>query len=293
MSRTACMYSIVGAVKAAEKFLGPNRQWRKINEDQRRFLVDFFNVCREEIDEIKEIESFASRNADEINNFLKKRGFSIHLQSFTEYEFGAASVLDLLVEWVQKGDITEIITEDKRSFPGVCIRNGISFIYSASHEHPIVRLETKSRDMVFMTMFDDCSLSGFDLIGKTELLLMHRRFVPYGDRFGGLRFPMVNINQEIDIGWLKGMQTISEDNWPYYISQALQQNKLRINEIGARAQSATAIAVRMTSAMPPPLDYTINRPFLVWFKRKGLSKPIFAAYVTEEDWRNPGDISAA
>lgn len=175
------------------------------------------------------------------------------------------------------------------------------FFGSKIHKYPIACLATKSNDamymstkvnvVMYMTIIDSVpdNIDGLGLIMKAEELSKNKQFTDYN--FGGLRFPMVNINQGVDIGWLKGMATVGKDNLPYYISQALQQNKLRINEIGARAQSATAISVRLMSAVPPPPDYTIDRPFLVWFERRGLSKPIFAAYVTEEDWRNPGDIS--
>jgi hypothetical protein len=41
----------------------------------------------------------------------------------------------------------------------------------------------------------------------------------------------------------------------------------------------------------PKPDHVIDRPFLVWFERDGLSRPLFAAYVVEDEWRNPGAIA--
>jgi len=75
---------------------------------------------------------------------------------------------------------------------------------------------------------------------------------------------------------------------PAIITQALQQTKLRMNEEGARAQSAVAIGV--LRGCLPTYDYVIDWPFLFWITRPGISKPLFVAYVTEDDWKNPGDI---
>ena len=84
-----------------------------------------------------------------------------------------------------------------------------------------------------MTIIDNVPDDNLDLIMKAAELSKNIQIAGYN--FGGLRFPMVNINQQVDIGWLKGMQTVDKYDLSYYISQALQQNKLRINEVGARA----------------------------------------------------------
>ncbi len=37
-------------------------------------------------------------------------------------------------------------------------------------------------------------------------------------------------------------------------------------------------------------DMIIDAPFLVWFMRPLLNKPLFVGYIATEDWKNPGSI---
>ena len=287
MSQTMTVYPISKAVQEAENLvLGSNRVWTPVNKNQKTFIGSFLEPCREEV--IPEIQSLASSDANTLNQFLKEKGFSIKLQPFRENEFGVASILDILVEWINTGIATVIHTNGTgREFPGVRIGGGDVIFYSApSHEHPIACLETKSSDLVYMTMLDDPP-EGFALVAKAEELSREKK---YSFEFDGLKFPMVNLNQEVDIGWLINMRTIDKAENEVRISQALQQTKLRMNEVGARAESAAAVGLRTLGAPPP--DHTINQPFLIWIERPDLVTPLFVGHITEEDWTNPGDITS-
>lgn len=289
MTTTQVTYPIVAALVAAEimEGMGPNRQWRAVNDTQTRFLQEFFRACRGEIGGIREIESIASWSVDEINAFLRQRGFTVQLQPFGENTFGVASVLDLLVEWLVKGEVITVHGVDRRDYPGVKISNGGVQIYDArGHNCPIAMLETKTGDHVYMTMLSRAPSDGFDLIAKAQAF---SRVLSPNREFGGLVFPMVDLDQRVDIGWLVNMETTGDDGQPAWITQALQQTTLKMNEVGARARSAVAIAVTRSIEMPKP-DLVINGPFLVWFRRDGLAKPLFVGHITEESWKNPGDI---
>ncbi len=283
MSTTVVAYPIVAALKTAEQILGPDRVWNLANDLQRRFLSDFCGICWDEVEGIPEIESIASFSTDEINAFLKERGFTIQLKPWSPPNFGVASVLDLLVEWIEAGEATLVTADDGRQFPGVRISGaGVRFFSAPGHPDPVAGLESKSGDRVYTTMLDQPP-GGFDLIAKAQELTRNKQ---PSQEYGGLIFPMVDLNQEVDVSWLIDMSTSSEDDLPAIIAQALQQTKLRMNEIGARADSAAAIAVR---GIPQP-DYVINRPFLVWFERDSLGQPLFVGHITPDDWRNPGSL---
>ncbi len=284
MSTTIVTYPVVAALKIAEEILGPDRVWNLTNDMQRRFLSDFCAACWEEAQGIPEIESIASFSADEINAFLREHGFTIQLVPWSPPDFGVASVLDLLVEWIKAGEATVVTADDGRQFPGVRIGNaGVQFFSAPGHPDPIAGLETKSGDHGYMTMLDQPP-HGFDLVAKAQELTRNKQ--PSED-YGRLIFPMVDLNQEVDISWLIGMSTCGDDGLPAIVAQALKQTKLRMNEVGARAESAVAIA--FLRAKPQP-DHVINRPFLVWFERDGLSQPLFVGHITPDDWRNPGSL---
>jgi len=147
---------------------------------------------------------------------------------------------------------------------------------------------TKSADAVFMTMVDD-SPAGLALLERAYAL--SRAGKEIGD-FDGLVFPMVHLEQAVGLGWLAGLVTDDEEGLPWEIEAALERNRLRMNEVGARAESAVMLQMVWAAIGPEPKsDHVIDRPFLVWFERDGLSRPLFAAYVVEDEWRNPGAIA--
>src|SRR6185312_11494132 len=121
MSNTTVVYPLVTALLKAEEIIGPERNWHAVNAMQTRFLKEFFLPGREESLSIAEIESIASFTAAEINTFLQKRGFKITLPPFRNNgrvkEFGIASVLDLLVNWLNPGTETTLKGQDERTYP--------------------------------------------------------------------------------------------------------------------------------------------------------------------------------
>lgn len=289
MSISAVMYPIVAAIKGVEKILGPNLAWRAANDTQQRFLAEQYDQCVSEVEQLEFIETLASLEADEINSFLAERGFSIKLEPFKEHEFGVASVLDIGVEWKIKG-IKSPIEYLKKEYPGVVMDEGYGVRLHPNHPNPIARIETKSSDLVNLTILDKAP-EGLELAALAESLEKDATDVYNG--YECLRFPMVDMNHQTDISWLLEMKTsaLGED---WAISQALQQTKLRINEKGARAQSAVAVGVIMiTSVRQPKPDLLIDKPFLCWFTRPGVRKPTFVAYVTPEDWKEPADLETA
>lgn len=285
MSRTSATYPIVGAIKIAEQILGPDRQWSVLNDQQKKFLADYFSICRTEIAKIPEIESLASKSAEEINAFLCKRGFDIRLDPFDANEFGTASVLNVLVEWLQEGKKTALRAKSGREFPAVKLASDFLVFSSNVHRHPVACLATKSStDRVFITVAEK-PLDGFDL---PEAAMRISQSLDYPSaRYESLTFPMVDLDQKVDISWLKGMATQDAAGLPWEIAMAFQQTKFKMNEKGARAKSAVAIMMRTLSI---PQRMVIDEPFLVWIERQGLSRPLFVGYITEDDWKDPGSL---
>lgn len=281
-------FPVVAVLVSAEQELGPNREWTPQGPVATRFFEQIFAVCRNEVD-IPEIHSICSRDITAVNSFLKVHGFGIQLDPFPrDDDFGAASILDVLVEWLGKGEAIEIETPDQGKFPGVALKTGVSIFTAAGHPHPVVSLKTKSADLVFLTMLDNLPagyLYQFDLISLAE---QFSGTLGPNSRFEGVRFPMVTLDQGEDISWLVGSQTTGEDGRPGIIFQALQQTKFRMNEVGARVQSAAAVGLIRGRPRQP---HVINRPFLLWITRPGLTKPLFTAYITETDWKNPGSLA--
>src|SRR6266567_1012163 len=121
MSSTTVIYPIVTALVKAEEIIGPERAWQAVNSTQALFLSEFFASCRQESLSIAEIESIASFTADDINRFLRERGFRIQLAPLQRggngRELGIASVLDLLVDWFRPGTGTIVRGQDGKFYP--------------------------------------------------------------------------------------------------------------------------------------------------------------------------------
>lgn len=289
MGGTVVIWPIIAALVKAAFFLGVGPlEWHAVNQQQQNFLDHYF-VKRKELNEFssKEIRSWASKSDLFLNTILKKEGFSIQLKPFSSpNEFGVVSILDVYVEWIKEGEISTITFQEK-NYPSVTIKQDFSVFSSPRHVHPIAAIKTKpkgwwpfkSQDVVWMTVANK-PLSGFKLLDRIHEI---RRQLAKKDNYTFVTFPMVDLNQEENVSWLCGM-TIKGS----ILTQALQQTRFKMNELGARAKSAVAIAL-FRSALEEGV--VIDRPFYIWIERPGVSEPIFAAYITENFWKNPGSLA--
>ncbi|MEK7503512.1 MAG: hypothetical protein AAB577_00840 [Patescibacteria group bacterium] len=286
MSETMVMGPIVSALVKSEDILGKNPNWRAVKDEQAIFIKDFFSR-RHEIAIFfgKELRSWASLVAAELNEVLQKEGFDIRLNDFGEKEFGVVSILNILVEWLEKGTKINLLVKGKR-YPAIRLESGFEARESLKYSKSIAVLNTKSGDQVFMTVADR-PYEGFELISRIEEI--SNGFMLNGSRYDSLTFPMVDLNHEVNIGWLKGMWTRDQKGDEFEISQALQQTKFKMNEAGARVKSAVALGVRFVAALPTR-SFIIDKPFFLWIRRPGMSVPVIYAYIDEADWKDPGSL---
>lgn len=288
MSKASEIYTITAALKRAEETMNLKKDWKPENEIQRRFLKNFLRVCRK--DSVDEIEFEVSDNAEKINTFLQMKGFSIRLQPFPPNTLGFASILDLIVEWLFLGEKIKIDAKNGGKYDGVRIKKESVFFFESTvhgYRHVVAGILTKSSDMVFMTVPKE-PFEGLDLLEMVDTIAKNIGTLP--NVYDGVRFPMVDLDITNDIGWLKGMSTTNVRDTPAEVTQAVQQIKIKMNEKGARFQSATAIGVTLKCINIPKEDLIIREPFIVWVERHDIEKPLMAAFITEESWKNPGSL---
>lgn len=283
-SQSVCLLPIAGCLIKAEGVVGSEGEWLYVNEKQRRFLTEYYVTAKEQVRDLPDHESIASTDANVINQFLAERGFAIQLSPFAPLEFGVADVFKLLLEWVRPGAVTNI---REGAFPAVRIDSSREFFASKHAQNPIVSITAKNGDVVRMTAFDGPP-TGFDLAVLVKKI--NESLVGY-NKFGGVVFPMIDYDEMIDISWMRSMQTVGTGG-PWGISQALQQTKFRMNEKGAKVESAVAMGIRFMfcDGPPPPPDLIIDQPFLLWIERAGLSHPLFIAHFVEANWKKPAKL---
>lgn len=287
-SKTTTLYPIIEGISRAEDILGKNRNWLSQNDLQQRFL-DIFAKGRDEVVTMQDIlESLVSWNVSDINEFLKKRGFDIKLEQGDGETFYLAAVLELLIYWIVSGTDIAIAAQNQETYEGVLMdHEGLEYFGARSHQHPIVGLHTQSQDLVYMSMLD-LPLDGFDLLDKAqELSSTMKPIYDYGD----LVFPMVDLNQLVDVSWLLGMRTTAESGKKAKITQAKQQTIIKLNKDGALIKSGFAAAITLEAFIAVKPEHIIDRPFLFWVQRSGLSIPLVSAWIDFEDWKNPGSLA--
>jgi hypothetical protein len=249
-------------------------------------LENLFKQCLGDVSELseKEIKRKVSKVASELNRFLAESGFDIRLEDFPGDGFGVVSILVIKVKWLEAGKIISINSNNKE-FDGVLLKSGVNICQARDYPNPIAEIKTQNRDIVYISIADK-PRGEFELLEFSDKLDKPLRHLP---GYKGVEFPMVDLNQEVDISWLIGMSTVDEKGGDWFISQAKQQTKFRMNERGAIAESSAAIGVmRCISHDAPPL--TIDKPFFVAITRPGCAKPLFVGYCSWDVWKNPGKL---
>lgn len=290
---------IVSAVVKSEDILGQNREWHATRDEHVRLLRDYFPRRAELVHfSEKELRSWASWRAAELNEILARERFDIRLQDFKSGEFGVVAILDVMVEWLARATRTTLRVDGTeypavRMEPHAEIESGWAQLFEAygspAHPHPVALLHTKSGDRVYMTVAGTPPGADFELIDRVDAI--RTTLGRASGHYTWLEFPMIDLNQQVDITWLLGMwTTVAESGQEAFISQALQQTKFKMNEVGARVKSAVAIGIIITSIrLETPL--IIDQPFFLWIERNGVSAPVLYAYLDYADWKDPGDLS--
>lgn len=290
-TQTITAFPIVGCLKAAEEWLGQELNWNSVNEDQEEFFELFYEAGMAAIPALgDQLKRKASGELAPINEFLKANGFDIQLTVPPGVGgFCVASILDVLVEWMKKGTRRKI-TNEKGTFDGVHLKqnDGVAILQNAHvHPHPVARIATKSGDKVYMTPVDGLPSGRFALESKIRSILVGLEHPDY--RYEGVVFPMVNYDREIDISFMQGLNC-NEPKPGFYVVQAKQQTKFRMNETGARVESAAAMTMRCMSAnIKSP--FVIDRPFLLWITRRGVNMPLFGGLFAEDVWSDPETLA--
>lgn len=292
MSETVVTYPINGCLKGAEQIMGAIKEWVHCNPTQYRFLKDYFAAGGSEVAQVPEMKTKASRAAAEINAFLKENGFTLEIDELSPDQFAVASLIKVLVQWLAEGKKTTVEYRGQQ-FPAATVKKGVEILTLPTNDgiRDIAKLPTKSGDMVYLTALDKPGLVGFDLVklaqGCSNAISLG--LVRPTGRFKGVTFPMVDLDLTYELDWLVGLIALPANGGnPAVIEQAMQQSRLKMNHKGALAESAAVITMRCLSIPAGPL--VIDTPFLCWFERPGLSQPLFTAYVTPEDWKDPGEI---
>jgi len=262
-------------------------------------LFDKFWPLRSELENLssKEIKSVASKDVEEVNGFLKKNNFDIQLEQIDDPKaFYVASILDVLLIWKEKGLLSSIYdAELHKNYSAVEMKNSDQWKVFAPKtcsdncldcKDKILEVTAKNCDKVYMKIAEK-PLDGFDLMSKILELQDSLSLLNVDESYDKILFPMVAIDQRVDISWLKKLKLRFPGRDDFYgVAQALQQTKLKIDENGAVVKSAVAISWNHLKSMENfSLEFKIDKPFYLWVMRPGMTLPLVAAYVDKSSWK--------
>jgi len=290
------LYLLLAMIKKAQEMVGIVG-WVPKNPEQ-EWLLEKLAGISSQLSSIGEIKSIASWKAEDINRFLKENGFNIRLEEFGSYEFGAASILDVLLHWIVEGEKKEIFHHlTQKKYPGVRMvigsRRGTpnAQIFSAPlHSYPIAGIRTKTEDVVFLTIAGNPPQDDVELIKKVGEL--NRTKNQSSEPYEAIHFPMVDLRQETLIPWLAGLQGMARNNLPAKFLKTMQEVILKMDHKGVQVKMA-AVGHLLLKAIDEPhvrKDMIIDRPFFLWIVRPGVEEPVVAAYIEVSDWKEPASF---
>lgn len=294
-SITSTVFPIVRALQRGREFGKAETDWiaRGPGAEMQRRYIPLLTTLENQLHLFspEELKAIASDDADVINFWLKKHGFNIELEAFSDPDdFGTASIMSVLVNWEKPGTATWLEV-DGEAYRAARLEDNLGFTKVTGYDHPIAHITADNGDMVHLTIADKSDLSGLDLLEKVKSLGEKGEVIR---DFGGLVFPMVDLNQNVDIEFFLEMAFqgtgASGRKGLLKIKQAMQQTKFKMNHIGAKAESAAAFGFGFESCFIAKPDHTINKPFYAWMTRDGLDVPYFAGYIDSSDWKDPGEL---
>ena len=301
MTSTITLLPIIAALFTANNFQQlHDAGWNTVNTQQQIFINQYWpNVTDLALLKANELESKASKDVSIINQFLKEHNFTIQLADMHDpLAFYVASILKVALEWETIG-IKTTLNVNAKNYPAVKFDNqvgqGVKIYettsdYLAEKKNQILEIKAKNGDLVYMMkkpneqtpLVDFALLDAIERSWQKNITTEHQRY--YDEAI----FPMVDLNQEVDIKWLENIGTSSGCMNDYIVAQALQQTKFQMNEKGAKVESAVAIGCRCTCFRPKQI-FIINEPFYLWIIRPGMKTPIFAAFINTDAWKAPAE----
>lgn len=276
MSTAFGLLTVVKALESAEKFTGTG-PWSGSNFTQSE-LLSRLPAIRRELHLIPTLEGWADEDADVLNQILADHGLEIKLQPWQKSgdAFGMVAINSFGVQWLVEGDVSHygkpIMIKDRPAFR---LKKDAGVLFS-DDQNPTVQVPTKSGDVVYFAK-SSRQVQGFDLLRAVADL--ERNFAPYRySNYAGVDIPKVKFSHQPDMGWLLGL---SNGSWS--LVQALQEIQFGMDQNGAEVVEATAAsAVRSL-----PQYYQLDEAFLMWIRRPQVSEPLFSAWITPDDWRDP------
>jgi hypothetical protein len=278
MASMALDFTTIGrALKEFERVSGDS-SWVSCSTEQAA-LLKWLDEHQDTVLQLTDLWAKASPDHRVLNAFLREHKFP---EMFDPLEggVGVVAILDMLVNWLVRGRNELIQAADGNTYPGFKLDSSTAKVCDvAGYESPLVALKTTTGHTVWLMEAPEPD-SGLDLALHVQKLLESPRFPRYS---GDVVVPKIDLDLKPNIDWLCRLSAVPSG---WFVDEAFQLFKLRMNEIGARVKVATGITMRVVSLPPEP--YIFTRPFMGFFTQPDHANLALAAFWADYDvWREP------
>jgi hypothetical protein len=301
-STAFCLPAIFRALKEANPEKAP---WL-YSKDGQIELLRHFASAEDDLAQVQDlVKAKTASSAAVLNVWFASLGFPGMAIEIPAGGSAVGTVFDLLVDWKVPGKKQPLgvrFGDRYISYEGVKMKEGFeSYIVMVEpqgtqgdaaaepHDYPLFRLETASvlGWEVYLLELSDGDLLELQkeqskvvslvLPDFASKLLASKRIPDLTNKT--LHFPQVDLRSNVDISFLEGMRVDRPRG--FRIDKTVKQVRLRLDDKGARAESAVAM---VSKGMDTTGHYQITRPFLVIFTKSGLNYPAFVALSAPDSW---------
>ena len=267
------------AINFVLQLANPNNfQWRTTNDIQHRYLESFGKLTPSETDILSAYLKGKATNIDsDLNNWFAENGFPNMKLSYPEHAMGFGAIFDLLVEWKRPGTKSKL-TIDNQVFEAIKMKPGAVAAYNLEgYDYPMFVLDTQDKGWKVHLLETEFLLDDVDLLTVATDILVSKKS-PF--LFREVIFPSVDMEIDVNLEWLIGMGL---EKTPFQINEAKKIVRLKLDDKGARVQSAVAIASRSFISQKGEV-YRFTKPFFIIFANDNISIPPFVAIVSQDAW---------
>lgn len=273
-------YGLTKAFQELSKLAGGD--WTAKSDTQQKAL-DFISANKGDVDKIppKMLDALASKDHNELNKFLKDKGYDISLNPLGKGGVGVVTSIEVEGKWQAK-NYAPIKSGDKE-YPA--FQKKTDEIYSvAGHREPVVKLFDQDGIKVFVTPYEG-NLNGLEATDVASKLTpdSSKPTIKNPDGYSHVVVPKVDMNRVSELNWLKGMSNSQGQR----IDQALAQAMVQMDEKGFKAKEGLAIATSRSINLAPEKNLTIDKPFVFWVVKDGVQQPIYATKIDQQYWKAP------
>jgi hypothetical protein len=266
-----------------KEFLGVGRVWR-ISDVNQLGLFGAYRTYGPLLERIKDFKAKASTEWMELNAFLESEKFAPMFDGPLN-GIGVVSILDKLVKWLEAGTVCQIKSQSRGMFPGFELASANFLVHATGlgRAH-LVEMLTQSDDRLFL-MMSDRELTGLRLFEFADHVMHDKRKIQ--NPYASVQLPKIDFDLKPDISFLVGAGTTDERGDDWFVAQARQQFKFRMNEHGARAKVATGVGMMRCMVREEPKKLIFDQPFVGWFAQKDSTLPLAVFHADYDSWREP------